>query len=65
MNNLRKTPVLQLKQSNLPLALYLLNEIFVREKHVLGHTCDGLDNWKSQKDTEANITEVCQKVVYS
>ena len=25
VNNLRKSPVLQLKQSNLPLALYLLN----------------------------------------
>ena len=39
VNNLRKSPVLQLKQSNLPLALYLLNEQFMREKHVLGHTC--------------------------
>ena len=37
VNNLRKPPVLQLKQSNLPLALYLLNEQFVREKHMLGH----------------------------
>ena len=46
VNNMRKTPGLQLKQSNLPLALYLLNEQFVREKHVLGHTCHGLDNLK-------------------
>ena len=44
VNNLRKIPVLQLKQSNLPLALYLLNEQFVREKHLLGHTCHGLDD---------------------
>ena len=32
MNYLTKTPVLQLKGSNLPLALYLLNEQFVRER---------------------------------
>ena len=44
VNNLRKSPVLQLKQSNLPLVLYLLNEQFVYEKHVLGHTCHGLNN---------------------
>ena len=44
VNNLRKNPVLQLKQSNLPLALYLLKKQFVREKHMLGHTCHGLDN---------------------
>ena len=44
VNNLRKTPVLQLKQSNSILTLYLLNEQVVREKHVLGHTCHGLDN---------------------
>ena len=45
VNNLRKTPVLQLKQSNLPLALYLLlNEQFLHEKHALRHTCQGFDN---------------------
>ena len=33
-----------LKQSNSPLTLYLFNEQVVREKHVLGHTCHGLDN---------------------
>ena len=44
VNNLRNTPVLRLKQSNWPLALYLLNEHVVRKKDVLGHTCHGLDN---------------------
>ena len=29
-NNLRKTPVLQLKQSNWPLMLYMLNEQIIR-----------------------------------
>ena len=46
---------MQLKQSNLPLALYLLNEQFVREKHVLGHTCDGIVIKSGQEDTEASI----------
>ena len=44
VNNLGKTPDLQLKQSNSPLTLYLLNEQVVREKYVSGHTCDGFDN---------------------
>ena len=44
VNNQRKTPVLQLKRSNSPLTLYLLNEQVVREKHVLGQTCHVLDN---------------------
>ena len=46
VNNLRKNPVLQLKQSSSPLILYLLNEQVVREKHVLGHKCHRLDNKK-------------------
>ena len=30
----------------------------MREKHVLGHTCHGLDNESGQKDTEASILNV-------
>ena len=44
VDNLTKNSVLQLKESNLPLTLYLLNEQFLREKHVLGHMCHRLDN---------------------
>ena len=44
VNNLRKPPVLQLKQSNPHLMSYLLNEQVVHEKHMLGHTCPGLAN---------------------
>ena len=46
VNNLRKTFVLQLKQSNSHLMLYMLYEQIVREKHVLGDTCHGIDNEK-------------------
>ena len=46
VNNLRKTPALQLKESNSHLRLYLLNEQILREKDVLGQTCHGLDNQK-------------------
>ena len=44
VNNLRKSPVLQLKESNSHLRLYLLNEQIMRGKHVLRQTCHGLDN---------------------
>ena len=45
VNNPRKTPALQLKHSNSPSRLYLLNEeVVVRQKSVLGHTCHALDN---------------------
>ena len=46
MNNPRKTSVLKLKQYNLPLTLYLLNEQVLRDKDVLGHKCHRLDNYK-------------------
>ena len=49
---MRKTPVLQLKQSNLPSALYLLNKQLVREKHV---STDSIIK-SGQKDTEASIS---------
>ena len=53
VNNLRKPSVMQLKQSNSHLRLYLLNEQVVREKHMLGQMCHGLIK-SGQKDTEAN-----------
>ena len=56
VNNLRKTPVLQLKQSNSHLRLYLLNE-----KLCVKNTCwdrRAMDSIikSGQKDTEASIT---------
>ena len=55
MNNLRKTPVLQLKRSCWPLTLYLLGEQVVHEKHVLGHSAINSIIKSGQKDTETSI----------
>ena len=55
MNYLTKTPVLQLKQSNLPLLLYLLNEQFVRERTCWDTRATDSIIKSGQNDTEASI----------
>ena len=55
VNNLRKTPVLQLKQSNSHSTLYLLNEQIVPAKPVLDTRATDSIIKSGQKDTEASI----------
>ena len=54
-NNMRKNPVLQLKQSNSHLSLYLLNEQIVLEKQLVGTRATDSIIKSGQKDTEASI----------
>ena len=69
VNNLRKTPVLQLKQSNSHLMLYLLNEQIVRENTCWDTRATDSIIKSGQKDTEASINEVslfaAEQVAYS
>ena len=64
MNNLRKTPVLQLKQSYSPLTLHLLNEQVVRENTYWDTRATDSIIKSGQKDTEASITQGVQNLDY-